>query len=229
MPRQKKTHGSAAPLFDVRVTTAPCVLAIREKVGQWRDRGYQGATDTTRRLLNYWFHTDHRLANGRKFAYHWSQREAAETLIYLYEIAKVRCQKKLIETYAHIKELKLLQYDQFARYCVKMATGSGKTKVMALAIAWQYFNAVAEASDDYAKAFLVIAPNVIVFERLRTDFGGGRIFQLDPVCRMSCKSFGISNATCAAKRSGPARPGRFTSPTFTSCTKRRQTRLMNQR
>ncbi len=61
-----------------------------------------------------------------------------------------------------------------------MATGSGKTKVMALAIAWQYFNAVAEARDDFAKTFLVIAPNVIVFERLRTDFAGGRIFRLDP-------------------------------------------------
>ena len=74
-----------------------------------------------------------------------------------------------------------MQYDQFARYCVKMATGSGKTKVIALVIAWQYFNAVAEARDDYAKAFLVIAPNVIVFERLRTDFGGGRVFYLDPI------------------------------------------------
>jgi type III restriction enzyme len=62
-----------------------------------------------------------------------------------------------------------------------MATGSGKTKVMALAIAWQYFNAVAEARDDFARSFLLIAPNVIVFERLRTDFASGRIFQLDPV------------------------------------------------
>ena len=50
-----------------------------------------------------------------------------------------------------------------------MATGSGKTKVMSLAIAWQFFNAVAEARDDFAKTFLLIAPNVIVFERLRTD------------------------------------------------------------
>jgi type III restriction enzyme len=62
-----------------------------------------------------------------------------------------------------------------------MATGSGKTKVMALAIAWQYFNAVAEGRTDYARTFLVLAPNVIVFERLRTDFGSGRIFRADPV------------------------------------------------
>jgi type III restriction enzyme len=62
-----------------------------------------------------------------------------------------------------------------------MATGSGKTKVMALMIAWQYFNAVAEGREDYAQTFLVIAPNVIVFERLRTDFGGGRVFRTDPI------------------------------------------------
>ena len=64
----------------------------------------------------------------------------------------------------------VLQYDDFARYAIKMATGSGKTKVMALAIAWQYFNAVAEGRDDYARSFLLLAPNVIVFERLRSDF-----------------------------------------------------------
>ena len=62
-----------------------------------------------------------------------------------------------------------------------MATGSGKTKVMSLAVAWQFFNAVAEAREDFAKSFLLIAPNVIVFERLRTDFEGGRIFSTDPV------------------------------------------------
>ncbi len=119
-------------------------------------------------------------ATAGKFAYHYSQQHAIETLIYLYEVAKVRRQKALIETFAGRPDLKLLQYDDFARYCVKMATGSGKTKVMALAVAWQYFNAVAEARDDYAKTFLLIAPNVIVFERLRTDFAGGRIFTSRP-------------------------------------------------
>lgn len=86
-----------------------------------------------------------------------------------------------METFATRGDLRLLQYDDFARYCVKMATGSGKTKVMSLAIAWQFFNAVAEARDDFAKTFLLIAPNVIVFERLRADFDGGRIFRRDPV------------------------------------------------
>src|SRR4029079_2187091 len=80
-----------------------------------------------------------------------------------------------------IPGIHVLRFDDFARYAVKMATGSGKTKVMSLLMAWQYFNAVPEGRDDYAKSFLLLAPNVIVFERLRADFEGGRIFRLDPV------------------------------------------------
>jgi len=157
------------------------VPAIREKVTAWRNDNYRGVSDTTRILLNHWFHTDHRGPDGRRFAYHPFQKEAVETLIYLYEVAKVRRHKTLVETFATRSDLRLLQYDEFARYAVKMATGSGKTKVMSLTIAWQFFNAVAEARDDFAKTFLLIAPNVIVFERLRTDFAGGRIFRNDPV------------------------------------------------
>ena len=184
MPRKTKGKDSKAQLalLEARVNTAPCVPTIREKVKAWSAGGkYEGVTGTTRQLLNYWFHTDHRLASGRKFEYHYFQREAVETLVYLYEVGKARRHKALVENYATHRDLRLLQYDEFARYCVKMATGSGKTKVMSLAIAWQYFNAVNEGSDDFAKTFLVIAPNVIVFERLRTDFEGGRIFNTDPV------------------------------------------------
>lgn len=181
MGRKRKQDPTQLGLLEARVATAPCVPAIRDKVKAWRDGGYKGVTETTRLLLNYWFLTDHRLPSGRKFVYDYFQREAVETLIYLYEAAKVRRHKALIETFARRSDLRLLQHDDFARYCVKMATGSGKTKVMSLAIAWQFSNAVAEARDDFAKTFLLIAPNVIVFERLRTDFEGGRIFRGDPV------------------------------------------------
>ena len=176
MARRPRQNADQLGLLDARVATAPLVPGIREKVKAWRDGGCKGVTDTTRILLNYWFHTDHRLPNGRKFAYHYFQREAVETLIYLFEVAKARRHKSLVETFATRSDLRLLQYEDFARYAVKMATGSGKTKVMSLAVAWQFFNAVAEARDDFAKTFLVIAPNIIVFERLRTDFEGGRIF-----------------------------------------------------
>lgn len=182
MPRRKNNASIQPSLLEPAFRTAPAVPAIQEAVRAWRASNYKGATDTTQILLNYWFETDHRRANGRPFFYYDSQRQAIETLIYLYEVAKVRRHKDLIEKFAgSVKDLRLLQYDQFARYGIKMATGSGKTKVMALAIAWQFFNAAAEARDDYAKTFLLLAPNVIVFERLQLDFAGGRCFRADPV------------------------------------------------
>lgn len=182
MPRRAKVPDAQMSLLEPRVKTAPCVPAIRKAVDDWRENNYKGVTDTTRLLLNYWFKTDHRLPNGRAFVYHDSQRRAIETLIFLYEVAQVRRHKDLIEKYAGSNSnLRLLQYDDFARYCIKMATGSGKTKIMSLAIAWQYFNATAEGRDDFARTFLLLAPNVIVFERLQLDFAGGRIFRTDPL------------------------------------------------
>lgn len=169
-------------LLEAKVTTAPCVPAIRKAVVEWRATKYKGATDTSRLLLNHWFQTDHRRSNADSFRYHESQRESVETLVYLYEVAQVRRHADLLERFApNIPGIHVLQYDDFTRYAVKMATGSGKTKVMALAVAWQYFNAVAEGRDDYARSFLILAPNVIVFERLRADFAGGRIFRTDPM------------------------------------------------
>ena len=166
-------------LLELSLKTAPCVPAIRQEVRDWAADGYEGATKTTKTLLNYWFRTDHRLPNGTKFQYYHFQRESIETLIYLYETAQKCRHKDLIETYAQAppggQQLRLLQYDDYPRYCIKMATGSGKTKVIGLAVAWQYFNAVLEDADAYAKTSLIIAPNVIVFERLRTDFAGGRV------------------------------------------------------
>jgi type III restriction enzyme len=181
MPRTRKPAAQLS-LLESRTKTAPCVPSVRKAVEEWRDGGYKGVTPTTRTLLNHWFRAEHRLPGGRKFAYHPSQREAVETLVFLFEVAGIRRHKDLLETYAsQTPDLRLLQHDEFTRYCVKMATGSGKTKVLALAVAWQYFNAVVEGRQDYAPASLLIAPNVIVFERLRSDFAGGRIFRADPI------------------------------------------------
>lgn len=189
MPRKKKSaaNPSQTELLDIvgKLRTGPCVPALREAVKAWRAGGYKGITETTRILLNHWFYTDHKTRIGLPFRYHESQQEAIETLIFVWEYEKVRTRKGLLERYAtDLKDLRLPPYDEFARYCIKMATGSGKTKVMALAVAWQFFNAMREADEtakDYAKTFLVIAPNVIVFERLKMDFQGSTIFQTDPV------------------------------------------------
>ena len=163
------------------MTTAPCVPAIRKAVREWRHAKYKGATETTKTLFNFWFATGHRLPDAGFFQYYYAQREALETLAWLYEVEQVRRHRDLVERFAKVPGIHVLQYDDFARYAIKMATGSGKTKVMALTVAWQYFNAVAEGRDDYAKTFLIVAPNVIVFERLRSDFGGGRVFRTDPI------------------------------------------------
>jgi len=189
VPRRKPKAGSPtqAELLDItaKLRTGPCVPALREAVKAWKAGGYKGVTDTTRILLNHWFHTDHRLRTGLPFQYNQAQQEAMETLIFVWEYEKVRTRKDLLERYAQdLRDLRLPPEDDFARYCIKMATGSGKTKVMALAVAWQFLNAMREAEDvakQYAKTFLVLAPNVIVLERLKTDFGNGRIFENDPV------------------------------------------------
>lgn len=180
----KKTNNLQLPLdAQFAQTSAPGVPAIREAVRSWRDDGYRGATATTRELLKHWFQPDgHRLPNGRRFQYHYFQRDAIETLIYLWEVEGLRSFGALGERFIRTHgDLRLLQHDLFARYAVKMATGSGKTKVISLAIVWQYLNAARSEGDDYAKTFLLIAPNVIVYERLRTDFEGKRIFTLDPL------------------------------------------------
>jgi type III restriction enzyme len=189
MPRRKRAavDTTQTELLDVasKLRTAPCVPALREAVKAWVAGGYKGITDTTRILLNHWFCTDHKLATGAPFKYHRSQREAIETLVFVWEFEKVRSRKALLERYAQdLRDVQLPPFDDFARYCVKMATGSGKTKVMSLAVAWQFLNSVREAEEvakDYAKTFLLLAPNVIVLERLKTDFASGRVFRTDPV------------------------------------------------
>jgi type III restriction enzyme len=183
MPPRKKPDEPTGQINLVTVppSTGPMVGRIKQAVEEWRRQAYPGVTNTTRILLNHWFHKDHILKDGTRFQYHAAQREAMETLVYLYEVADMRRLKTLLEAYGSGPLENLLQYDQFARYCIKMATGSGKTKVMAMAVAWQYFNAKVEGRDDYASTFLILAPNVIVFERLSTDFANGAAFRSDPL------------------------------------------------
>ena len=99
---KKKTDNKQKDLFNIQeqLSTAACVPAIREAVKAWRADKYKGITETTRELLNFWFHTDHVLHNGQTFRYHLAQREAIETLIFIYEVKKVRTRKELLETYA---------------------------------------------------------------------------------------------------------------------------------
>src|SRR5213593_1692145 len=77
-----------------RPSKVPLVRAIRAEVDGWRRGGYAGVSDTSRFLLTYWFDTEHQVTdsdgNTVPFRYHWAQREAIETIIYLYELRNVR-------------------------------------------------------------------------------------------------------------------------------------------
>ena len=168
---KKNKSNLQGDVFNIQeqLKTAACVPAIREAMKAWRAENYKGITETTRELLNFWFHTDHILPNGQSFRFHSAQREAIETLIFIFEVAKVRSRKELLEKYAFdTKDLRLPPYDDFSRYSVKMATGSGKTFVMSLSIVWQFANYL-RGEEGYANTFLILAPNVIVFDRLKTD------------------------------------------------------------
>ncbi len=176
---KKKNNRAQKDMFNIQeqLSTAACVPAIRESVKAWRASGYKNITDTTKELLNFWFHTDHE--NG--FRFHTAQREAIETLIYIFEVEKIKNRKQLLEKFAfNTKDLRLPPYDEFARYCVKMATGSGKTLVMSMSVVWQFANYL-RGEQGYANNFLILAPNVIVFERLRNDFESGKTFNNNPL------------------------------------------------
>jgi len=163
----------------------PLVAELRKKVKQWRSAGYEGASDTSRALLNWWFLTDHPIesSNGEisLFKYYFSQREALETIIWLYEVAKARDKYDLIR-FDSSGAVSAGMFDEtWTRYVIKMATGSGKTKVLSLVLAWSYFHKLYEPESALARNFLVITPNIIVLDRIRADFDGLKIFFEDPV------------------------------------------------
>lgn len=163
----------------------PLVPQLRKKVKEWRDSGYAGATATSRSLLAWWFCTPHLLSKSdgtmAEFQYYFAQREALETIVYLYDVAAVQDKFDLIRFDSSGKVSASLFDETWRRFVVKMATGAGKTKVLSLVLAWSFFHKLYESESGLARNFLVIAPNIIVLDRIRKDFSGLRIFFEDPV------------------------------------------------
>lgn len=163
----------------------PLVYKIRKEVKAWRDLHYEGASETSKALLNWWFKQEHILSKAdgslEPFQYYFAQREAVETVIYLYEVAQVKDRYDLMR-YDSSGAVSTGMFDEeWLRLVIKMATGSGKTKVMSLLITWCYFHRLYEPDSQLASNFLLIAPNIIVLDRLRTDFDGLKIFYNDPL------------------------------------------------
>lgn len=196
------------------------VNKLRSDIDRWRNDGYPGATATSQELLAYWFEQSHPPVFGNEpFHFYFCQREAVETIVYLYEIRKFIDVVPLIEDY-HEKytatlfssvvefsegmdgKRKVKRYfpelnqegeqelpeKDLLRYAVKMATGSGKTFVMAFVVVWSYFNRLREKDRRYANNFLLVAPNVIVYERLAKDFANGKVFEEFPFVPTAWKS-----------------------------------------
>ncbi|MFI5871307.1 BPTD_3080 family restriction endonuclease [Streptomyces sp. NPDC051445] len=132
---------------------------IRAEVGRWRKAGYPNVTPTTRRLLEYW--TDS--ARERKLFF--AQVEAVETAIYLTEVG-TKLGRPWMKT--HLEEANQEHNAGLPRVALKMATGAGKTVVMAMLIAWHTLNKVASPQDArFARRFLLVAPGVTIRDRLR--------------------------------------------------------------
>ncbi len=174
-------------LFDLgyEMLLPPLVRKIREQVKTWRDDNYNGATETSKALLNWWFNNSHlqEQTDGTtsEFQYYFAQREAIETIIYLYDVVKVRDKFDLMRFDSSGAVSASMFDEDWRRFVIKMATGTGKTKVMSLAIAWSFFHKLYEQDSELSRNFLVIAPNIIVLDRLYHDFQGLRIFFDDPV------------------------------------------------
>ncbi len=163
----------------------PLVENIRQQVKTWRDGGYDGATETSKALLHWWFLTEHLIpkADGTvfNFRYYFAQREAVETVIYLYDVVGAKDKHDLMRFDAHGGVSASMFPEDWLRVVIKMATGTGKTKVMSLILTWCYFHKLYEPESMLARNFLVIAPNIIVLDRIRHDFDGLRIFHEDPL------------------------------------------------
>ena len=162
----------------------PLVHKLRIAVDKWREGGYTGASGTSKALLNWWFREEHIQEKGGvldSVRYYFAQREAVETVIYLHEVAQIKSPQDLMKFDSSAAISHKMFEEDWCRFVIKMATGSGKTKVLSLLLAWSYFHRLYEADSGLSKNFLLIAPNIIVLDRLRSDFDGLRIFQNDPV------------------------------------------------
>lgn len=138
----------------------PLVNKIRPRIKAWREAGYPGVTGITKRLLEHWRNPEER--EHRRFFF--CQLEAIETLIWLTEAPE--SEKVGIEIPS--------DGGLFKRLCSKMATGTGKTIVMAMLIAWQVLSKVTYPHDTrFSKHIFVVAPGLTVKSRLRVLMPAG--------------------------------------------------------
>ena len=167
----RRTAGYLAPSPDGQLKITDELIAldlvndIRDRVRVWRADGYPGTTVITRDLLRHWF-DDERLANNTRPFF--CQQEAVETVVFLVEGPEDRKVGINVPPSG----------EAYTRWAVKMATGSGKTLVMALIAAWSGLNKVGNRNDArFSDQVLVVSPNITVRDRLA---GAGGLDPKDP-------------------------------------------------
>ena len=166
-PQPKNTQTTIGFDLEDNNPDALFINGIREQVKLWREAGYPKATRITKELLDYWFRNPDRPKNMQLF---FCQREAVETAIWLNEIAT---KDPNVGNY-YLNELTKRDHsvspdddDVLPRTAFKMATGTGKTVVMAMFILYNYLNKKANPMDTaYADHFLICAPGITIRDRL---------------------------------------------------------------
>jgi type III restriction enzyme len=160
--RPKKKGGQLT--FDTewtedRIEENKIINDIRRRVSIWRDGGHVGVTPTTARLLAYWTRAD------REKKLFFCQIEALETAIYIAEVASKYGDAWIQNA---LREANDSSNPGLPRTAFKMATGTGKTVVMAMLIAWQTLNKIANPQDArFSDSFLIVTPGVTIRDRLR--------------------------------------------------------------
>jgi type III restriction enzyme len=150
--------------------------ALQGDIDGWIKQGWSGVTQTTLELFNYWFNRDQ--DSGECF--YPCQKQAIETIVYCCEILNPRNLQELFERvapetlYQHLPLKREVETILFPKYALKMATGSGKTWVLAALLIWQYFNKINNERGNYSYRFLVVTPGHEVLNRLLDSFRGKR-------------------------------------------------------
>ncbi|MDP3296754.1 MAG: DEAD/DEAH box helicase family protein [Thermodesulfovibrionia bacterium] len=151
--------------------------ALKDEVEAWANQGWSGVTQTTLELFNYWFKRDEDAIEK----FHPCQQRAIETLVYCHEILQAKTLQEVFERvapealYQHLPLKQEVETIPFPKYALKMATGSGKTWVLAALLVWQYFNKLNdERPGNYSFRFLVVTPGHEVLNRLLDSFKGKR-------------------------------------------------------
>ncbi len=160
LPKKKKTP----TLYDTewtedRIEENKFVNQIRQLVAEWRQTNYYGITTITRRLMDYWTNP------SREKKLFFCQIEALETVIYLTEVAQ-KHGAAWVEP--QLREANETSNPGLPRMAFKMATGTGKTVVMAMIIVWHTLNKLAYPKDQrFSDTFLIITPGITIRDRLR--------------------------------------------------------------